>query len=177
MNIFDTKRGLHLAAMILGTSSMVAPSLHASTEAEENARYIIKNWHGFRINENGSRVDHIKPILKRSCISLAYQDEEGNTVVHVAAGNGDVAALKRIGGGAAYSIRNNNGQTPEEFARAKLRQILEDAQAYTENNEPIPPSITKWINAYEETIKFLERTKKYLPRRTDGMVGPWGHGR
>jgi ankyrin repeat protein len=164
MNIFDTKRGLNLAAMLLGTSSMVAPSLHALTQAEENGKKLVEGWPYYKVNTNGSRIDSIADVIDGNLyfggIDFYYPNKNGNTVLHLAARNGDLDVVKLLMEFTpSLYKKNNDGQIPAAITMMVLKSLEETGKSHT----PIAEKYREIDNILKEaTQKAQENTPEVM---------------
>jgi ankyrin repeat protein len=174
MNIFDTKRGLNLAAMLLGTSSMVAPSLHALTQAEENAKDLIDNWRNYSTNRNGSHVDFIERVLNERNVALYHQNEDGDTLLHLAVRDGDVQSVELLmKNGAPQYIKNNNDEIPAAIARTTCESWKDNAQRHKDKQKQVRLYIQATMKKYAAIYSLLKKAAKKAQENTKELMGRW----
>jgi hypothetical protein len=174
MNIFDTKRGLNLAAMILGTSSMVAPSLHALTQAQKNAKRTIENWPSGALGM--SHIRAINGCIENGGIDVNYKDEGDDTLLTLAASEGDTESVKRLLElRASPFVKDGNGKTPVELAQAELERLQEEEREYIESGKRTLEDIPRGIENCKKTIAILKKAMRAPLYRTHGTTNPWGH--
>jgi ankyrin repeat protein len=177
MNISNTKRGLNLAAILFGTSSMVAPSLLATDSSQvlpheqKNAKNLMERG-DFSTYGTGSLATIIQSAIDSyGGVDFSYQDENGDTLLHIFASDGDPDAVKLLlKQGANPYKRNRANKTPSVLAKEQLEIVEKDAHECTAQGKPIPNFIKKYLEKYKEIIKILMEARGTPPRRVN--AGP-----
>jgi hypothetical protein len=138
-------------------------NLHASehlTLQQQNAKNLMESWFTLSTYGTGS----LKAIFENAIqihggVDYTYQNEDGNTVLHRAATNGDKPVVTLlINKGAPLNIKNKAGKTPLEEAEKEFNLMKEEVE------KELNP-ITKckllhleeqWLPQYEEVISILK---------------------
>jgi hypothetical protein len=131
-------------------------SLQALTIQEENAQNLMENWLTFSNYGTGS----LERIFQNAIdlyggIDCNYQDEKGNTILHIAAANGDIKAVRllTLELNAPLNAKNKANQTPLDLAKKGLNDLID-----------ILPTTGKVSKFFKISLKNLIETIDYLTR-------------
>jgi hypothetical protein len=181
MNTSQKKYSLKLAATFIGASShMMTFGSQTLTPAEENTIYIIDNWMGLSrdpVSDTESRLEHA--INRGGLIDLNCKNNDGNTLMHIAARDGDLSAVELlVRKGAPLLERNHSGQTPLDLAREGRNGLQEIINTYTGNRRAKITSsyylrLIDGMEEYNKIIQYLESQSRDCRSNTIRIIDNW----
>jgi hypothetical protein len=147
---------------LLDTDEWNAKRLRAQEEARkegvaferkpENTSYLIKNLASINSNKDNNPLQIVQNKMNHEGgIHLMYKDPDtGNTLLHVAAENGNADIVEYLLSlEAPVTIKNNSKQTPFELARAKFTEL-------NSQREMLSADTATALKRLDAVIKVLE---------------------
>jgi hypothetical protein len=133
-------------------------NLTSLTKAQKNAKSLMKYTPTLSVYGTGSLASTCQHIIDHmDGIDFNYQDQDGNTVLHRFAANGDKKAVElSIKHHADPFKKNNANKTPLDLARKGLAEFNECFKT----NRNFPKYVSSFKKGYEQTIAFLKETEK-----------------